>query len=329
MQYLPIEREATNFQRPLTATQIEAMCRAAFGTNAVIQTVVELSSGMFNNTFVVEAKHEPRHILRVGPDKSVFVFQHEALLLRRENAIEPHLSVLSGLVPKTVFTDFSRRIIDRDYALQTYLEGELWEEAKESLSPETTESLWRQLGEISRKIHDVPGDRFGHPRPKPQFSRWSEAVIHIAEEMFADLRKLELDPAGVQEYIDLLRQGDSMLDEISQPRLLHGDLWPKNVLISRQGGAAKIVGLLDAERGMWGDPMAEWIFYFLDIPAAFWQAYGNRAQDAVAKFRANAYLGFYSVQILLETWRFGWDEASFREKLAKATTEMKAILANA
>lgn len=327
MIYIPIERDKSSFQKPLTANQIYAMCRHALGATTTIQHVKELAVGMFNNTFLVEAEGYPKLILRVGPDKSVFVFDHESLLLQRENSIEPHFKAIEHLVPQTIFADFSGGVIDRDYVLQSFLQGKLWDEVKDTLTEEESESLWCQLGEISTVIHKVQGKKFGFPYPKQSFNRWSEAVINIASNMQADVRKLALDDSGTDEFIALLQRGIHVLDEINQPKLIHGDLWPKNVLFVRQNKQPKIVGLLDAERGFWGDPMAEWIYHHLEIPSAYWAGYGGRPYGENVQFRDWAYLGLYSIQFILEAWRFKYDDEFARKNLYDVTNHMIRFLA--
>jgi len=326
MNYTPIERDTLSFQRPLTVEQIHAMCQQAFGPATAVEHVKEFAVGMFNNTFLVEISDHPKLILRVGPDKSVFVFEHESLLLQRENSIEPHFKAIEHLIPKTIFADFSHSVIDRDYVFQSFLEGELWDEVKDTLTEEESGSLWYQLGQISTVIHHTPGEKFGFPHPKQSFKRWNEAVISIAGNMQADLHILALDDSGTDEFIALLQQGAHLLDEISQPKLIHGDLWPKNVLFIRQNGQLKITGLLDAERGFWGDPMAEWIYHYLEIPPVYWAGYGERLHGDGTQFRDWAYLGLYSIQIILEAWRFKYDDGFARENLTKAINKMKACL---
>ncbi len=48
-----------------------------------------------------------------------------------------------------------------------------------------------------------------------------------------------------------------VLDEIRDPRLLHGDLWEGNVLVGRQGGRKCVAALIDGDRSLFGDPAFE------------------------------------------------------------------------
>jgi hypothetical protein len=123
--------------------------------------------------------------------------------------------------------------------------------------------------------------------------------------------------------------GVHLLDEIAQPHLVHGDPWPKNVLIARgpgEPGEPRIVGLLDHERGLWGDPMDEWVFHHLSFPPAFWEAYGPRPDGPAAEFRACVYRGLIDEQIVLEGWRYHFDASGYRRRLCETAARMDELL---
>ncbi len=322
MDYQPIDRDENSFQRPLSLHEIKNILKHAAISLDDISTVQELSSGMFNNAYLIKYNNNDAQILRIGPDRSVYVFSNERLLLRRENTIEPYFECIQAIIPQTVLADFSGDIIPRDYVLQTFLEGQLWDEIKDELDDSQTQKLWHQLGEIAQKIHSVTDKKFGFPEPLPQFDTWAEAVITIVSDMLADLQALELDSSGISDFIDLLDQGRHLLNEIEVPHLLHGDLWPKNVLLN--DNHTHIVGLLDAERALWGDPEAEWVFHYLDeLKPSFWEGYGRTFPPS---FRTYAYLGLYSVQLFLEAYRFHYDDGFARDNLTQAMNEMRKFL---
>jgi aminoglycoside phosphotransferase (APT) family kinase protein len=328
MEYIPVTRPADSFQKAVAAAKLKELCRITFGPQTNVISIRELKSGLFNNTYLVRMQHHPTYVLRLSPDEDAGAFWHEALLLRREFSIQPFFSKIAPLVPEIVTADFSRQHIARDYVFQTFMTGELWDEIKDTLTPEENDSLWGQLGGIARRIHAISGSHFGFPHPMPAFDYWSDAVLAIARGMRSDMIRLELDLGDIDKYLEVISAGRHIVDEVTQACLLHGDLWPKNVLIERRETGPTIVGLLDSERAIWGDPMAEWIFYYLDVPSAFWSGYGERRADVGSRFRANVYLGLYSIQLFLEAWRFDYDDGFARKKLAEGITNMESILSH-
>lgn len=326
MEYYPIDREDDQFQKPLTAHQIERVCQRALGSAAKVLSVREFDSGLFNSTYRIDLTNDSKFVFRVAPHLSSRVFFNEKDLLRREYTLHPYFGAISNLIPKIVFADFSHELLNRDYIFQSYLEGDLWDEIQDELNDGEINGLWYQLGEIAKQIHNTPGKEFGYPYPGKRYDRWSKAVESIVIGMRNDLIDLHIDTSGVKEYVDLLGEGQPFLDQIDGPSLLHGDLWPKNVLIKRGNQDPQIIGLLDSERGLWGDPMAEWIFHYWEIPGAFWEAYGGYQEDRAARFRKQSYWGMYSIQLLLEALRFNLDESEFRANLFSAIREMRFIL---
>ena len=323
MDFSAITRPAHDFQQGISADEITAVCHQTFGTHSRAISARELGSGLFNSTYLVSLDDGEQVILRVSPHAQAGAFTHEQHLLRREQALEPHFGVIAHLVPCTLAADFSRQLLDRDFVIQTFLPGEIWDEVKEELLETDHLALWQQLAGIAKQIHAVTGADFGFPDGQPGFVRWSTAVAHITHIMRTDLATMQLDLPATQTFADRLEAGQALLDTVDKPHLLHGDLWPKNVLIDRSQSPPQIVGLLDAERGIWGDPLAEWIFYYFDVPDAFWDVYGRPPTDPATQFRQLAYRGLYTIQILLEATRFGWDPAFFWQTLEQVNQEME------
>jgi aminoglycoside phosphotransferase (APT) family kinase protein len=326
MKFSAIERKPASFQKPLAAETLSRLCAALIGSDVEIGEICEFGSGLFNNSYHIRIAGEPGLVLRASPDPGCPIFRHEECLLRRELAVERFLRLLGELVPRTVASDFTHEIVPRDVVVQTFLSGELWDGIKDSLTAAENEVLWRQLGGIARKIHSVPGDRFGLPPPKSQFASWHLAFLDLAAGMLEDLKRFGIDPKGVSEFLRLARDGRPQFAEVDEPRLVHGDLWPKNVLIDRKHGAPKIAGLLDAERAIWGDPLAEWVFHYYEMPDAFWEGYGTRMKGPGAEFRSHTYAGLYSIQIILEGWREGYDTGFARKRLQDSMEKMSGIL---
>jgi hypothetical protein len=106
----------------------------------------------------------------------------------------------------------------------------------------------------------------------------------------------------------------------------HGDLWLFNLLIERTREGPHIVGVLDADRGSWGDPLADWTFFLLERRASpqeqalFWQAYGRPDAGPGARFRALVYQGLHQGKILSVARRDGNERAV--NKASRALAEV-------
>ncbi|MFI9730948.1 hypothetical protein [Streptomyces sp. NPDC052092] len=64
-----------------------------------------------------------------------------------------------------------------------------------------------------------------HLMRNPGYATWSEAVIASLEEIAADLDGVGLDAADVRKVAAVAAHESAVIDEVTEPRLLTGDLW--------------------------------------------------------------------------------------------------------
>lgn len=330
MNYLPLPRLANAFQLPPTAVEIAALAARLIGPGAPIAEAVEIGGGAFNNAFRLTALDGRRWVLRVSPPPDhPHIFHVERHLLRREHAFAPWLAAVAPWLPRVAGVDFTGQVFARDAILSDFIEGENWHAAMPGLDPVENDALWRELAGLLRRIHATPAPRFGYPHPEPAHACWSDFMLAINRGLLADLSRLALPDVEARAWFALAERGAGALDQIATPRVLHGDPWPRNVLIRRASpgeGGARIVALLDHERGLFGDPLAEWVFHACDFPPVFWETYGPRPTDPAARFRAAVYRGMIHVQCLLEAPRYGADLAEPLRHLAGECRLMQGLL---
>lgn len=322
MKYVAVNRDTAAFQRPLTDQQLISVCQRAFGDSCKPSQWQLLMSGKFNTSYRIGFKERPDVVLRTAPPPDAVIFQHERSLLRREACVLKQLSGLSETIPENLFEDFSKELIARDYVFQPCLPGELWETSKDKLSDSETEALWQQFGSIVKKIHRVSGQHFGSPLPENGFETWSGAMISWVTGMIEDMEHWQIPCEDAIQFLHLVERNAYSLDEVTSPSLVHGDLWLKNIIIERNEMGAKITGVLDAERAFFGEPAAEWIFSFFDIPKYFWDQYGSLPADPSTKIRQTIYEGRGAVQLCLEAWRFQFDDGFARKILQQSNVAL-------
>lgn len=308
MEFRPIECASDAFQQSVTADQIEAMCQRAFGAGVLVKSAVELDGGMYNNTYRVDVGKDRPVILRVAPEPAR-QYRIERGLMRNEYASVPFLAPIAPMMPRTLAADFTHEIIGRDYVFQTMLEGVPGPEGIGQYPRSQWTSFFRQMGEIARSIHAVRGERFG-PVTGPAFGTWGEAVIAFFADLAADLDDVGLGSADVREVAAAADKHRAVLDEITEPRLLHGDLWTVNVMVKPGAAQPTISGVFDNDRTSWGDPESDWtIFMAIKKPGterdAFWETYGPRPSTAGAARRSLFYLAKHIGAIRLERHRLG------------------------
>lgn len=308
MRFQAIERAADSAQRPLTPAQVDAIYRRAFGEHVRVAAAVELGDGMYNTTFRIALESGEETILRAAPEPAR-QFRSERAFLRNEHAAAPYFAPIAALLPRTLVADFTRDLVGRDYVIQSVLPGVPAPQGLAGYDRARWTSFFRQLGEISRRIHDVRGPGFGPPAG-PLRRTWSEALGEHLGLIAADLDDLGLDAADVRELAAIAERRRDLLNEISEPRLLHGDLWTINVMVEPDAPEPAVSGVFDCDRAWWGDPESDWAIYrAAGRPGterdAFWDGYGRLNQEPSARWRRLFYEARFLAMLRLERYRLG------------------------
>ncbi|WP_274036236.1 phosphotransferase family protein [Streptomyces sp. MMBL 11-1] len=308
MEFRPITRTPGAFQQSVTADDIEAICRRAFGPDTKVASAAELGTGMYNSTYrVTVAGREQAVIVRIAPEPER-QFTSERALMRNEYASLPYLPALAPLLPRVLVADFTHEVVGRDYMVQSFLDGVPATEHLRTYPRSLWPVYYRQLGKIARRVHDVPGPAFG-PIAGPAFGRWSEAVVTSLEDIATDLEGVGLDASDVRKVITAARRHQAVLDEITEPRMLAGDLWLPNTQLDHQAPEPVITGAYDFDRTCWGDPAADWTIRMVtaksDERTTFWDTYGSLDQSEAAAWRSKIYEARHLGAIRLERHRLG------------------------
>jgi len=240
--------------------------------------VSPIGAGLYNDSYTVDSD-KGRFVLRVAPpDSSPKVF-YEIDMMKSEVTIHRLVREYTNVsIPEIIYHDFSREIIGRDYLIMEYLEGHpgLFDE--------------RELGRYVRQIHAIHSEKFGYPeRAAPTAKSWPDIFHAYVELIFKDCLSCGvIDPSEYNHFMSIYEKHESAVVDVS-PSLLHLDLWAQNILTID----GKISGILDFDRGLYGDPELE--FAVLDTygysTPEFFEGYGvPRPNDGVAQIRQRLYI---------------------------------------
>ncbi len=341
MKYTIIERTPDTHQQPLSSEQMRTLCARAFGPGKDPQEVQELDGGEYNNTYLITFAGNQQVILRVSPAPSGPFTGRGKGLMRNEHYFQPFLAPIATLMPKTLLLDFTHQLINRDYMFQTFMQGERWLDIAEELTQEENITLWQQLGHIAKSIHSIKGEAFGSPVLGTVSTQWSTQVLRRLGSIVKQLKAAQLDATDIQTVQEMAQTHSTLLDEIQQPRLLHGDLWTFNILIKRDQEHPRISAVLDSDSCSWGDPMADWTMFLLHIKMtegtasndiegaqAFWRAYGQPERSKGTLFREQIYRAGHFAQGRLDRHRQGRDDIVFRtyDKLRESIATLQDIV---
>jgi aminoglycoside phosphotransferase (APT) family kinase protein len=152
-------------------------------------------------------------------------------------------------------------------------------------------------------------------------------LIASLEEIAADLDGAGLDSADVRQVAAVAGRERAVLDEVTEPRPLPGDLWTVNCLLDLAGAEPVITGVLDFDRAWFGAPDADWTIRMAtarnDERTAFRETYGTPDRSPAARWRSRIYEARHLGALCLERLRPGKADV-----VAESYQAMAAVLAD-
>jgi aminoglycoside phosphotransferase (APT) family kinase protein len=191
-------------------------------------------------------------------------------------------------VPDVVWFGESCRLAASPWMLMSHQPGVSLHVHRAEITPDARCGIDAQLGSHLRAINAIRGPYFGllapaashHGTWRAAFGELFESVLHDGERRSVPL------PIGYEAARGALAAAGAALDEVTEPRLVHWDLWDGNVLVDP--GTNDVTGVLDLERSLWGDPLMEFQFAMPPVSAAFADAYGSAGPSTPAEHRRRA-----------------------------------------
>ncbi|MBP2334518.1 aminoglycoside phosphotransferase (APT) family kinase protein [Saccharothrix coeruleofusca] len=295
-------------KRRLTTAELDAVTRRALG--APLAEHVELTDGMFSTAYRLTAADGRQAVLKAAPPPDVPLLTYERDLMRTE-VLALRLMAARGLpVPEVLLAEDGLLVM-------TALRGEPWSAARERLTDDEHRALRRDLGAITREMHGITGEVFGYPQG-PNAPTWREAFPAMVEAVLADAERFGV---ALPEVRPAIAAGAPALDEVTTPALVHFDLWEGNVFLLD----GRIEGVIDPERALFGDPLAELatVCVFADLDEDFLAGYGLGEITGAMRTRITLYRVYLCLILIVEGVPRGyrgteWDvhERFFREQLA-------------
>ncbi|MFF8970324.1 phosphotransferase family protein [Streptomyces sp. NPDC014995] len=324
-------------KRRLSPGELDALLRASTGVGCRLET--ELTDGWFNTAYRVLLDDGQPAVVKLAPPPGTPVLRYERGILATEAMVYRRIAALpAGDVPTPALL-----YAGEEFLAVSVLEGTPWDKAADSLSPAARTALRRELGAIAARLHTLtPQDgRFGYPAAESALSApdWRTAFTAMVDALLDDAERwrspLDVPPDAVRA---LVAEGGYALDEVTEPRLVHFDLWPGNIFVDLTDGGehARIAGLIDHERAFWGDPAAELVSLAFggdtgpgsDLVAGYTEAGGHLDFGPAFRHRLALYHLYLGLLLVIECGPrgFGPDHLAFcRRTLADTVTRLRAL----
>lgn len=260
--------------------QAERIARRSFPERSLV-TLTECTDGWFNAVHRLGFDDGSSAILKIAPPPDVQVLRYEHDIITTEVETLRLLGERTDLpVPEVLAWDPSREIVSSPYFVMTTCPGVPLEGRRSHLDPVQSAAVDAQLAAFVATVNTIPGSHFGRPEPSaPRCATWHEAFGLLIADLLADAVDAAVSlPRPVDELAALTsRLIDDTLPEVTEPLLVHWDLWDTNVFLDPD--TLEVVGVIDFERALWGDPLMEAQFVGRRAHDDIVEAYGTRLFD--------------------------------------------------
>lgn len=256
--------------------------------------VTVIRQGYFGNSYKLTDGRSVYFARTSPPDDYLCLFYEKQMMHQEPDLHSIILDKTDIPVPKVLFYDWSRRLIDKDIIVMEYLPGETLDKKSSSFSLNEYNNCLSQLGGYIRKLHAITGNKHGYIGPhKPMIPQdtWRKAFCIMWEKLVKDCRDCGGYSKEQAEFVLSVFQKltDVIPDNISAS-LMHMDIWSTNILTDRKGN---ITGLIDFDRACWGDPELDLAIaqYCGLLKSSFCDGYGvNTNQVFESEIRQKLYM---------------------------------------
>ncbi|UQZ36434.1 aminoglycoside phosphotransferase family protein [Paenibacillus sp. PK3_47] len=286
----------------LDERQLGLLVSAAFGEDTAVISGTELTGGYFNTAYDLELSDGRSVILKIAPAAETEMLSYEKDIMRAEVEALELVADIGGIpVPEVYSYDESLRLISSPYFFMEKIEGQPYSEVKESLSPEERSSIEHQIGRYQRLINEIKGSGFGlfGQSPAETGQSWRATFTSLMNRLLADAAWLGVTlPAAQEEIRRVLERYYSALDEVTEPRLIHWDLWNGNVFVKD----GRVISIIDWERALWGDVLLEYYFRHFENSQAFYAGYGADFDSPNERLRKKLYDLYLDLILVIECY---------------------------
>jgi aminoglycoside phosphotransferase (APT) family kinase protein len=261
-----------------------------------------LTGGTYNTVEELRLTDGSRYVLKIPPAAAVPGLRHEKRLLVSEAEFYRSAARVGVPAPHEVTAG-------DDFLLMTAVPGEPWDG---TLTDAEQMALRAELGRQVARLHRVTGPGYGYPSGAlgPLAPDWRTAFTAMFDAVLDDARRYGARlPRPVDSVARTAASAYGALGEVTDPRLVHFDLWRGNILVDRADAEARIGGLIDGERMFWGDPLADFVSLALlgdirqdeEFLAGYREAGGRARFDTAARLRLALYRAYLYLIMLTET----------------------------
>ena len=300
---------------------IERMVASAFPGKELL-SYVELTEGMCNVAYLITFSDGTKSILKIAAESVTGYLTNEVNMMDAEvKAMELVRDKIPAKVAKIEKFDNTRSLCSGTYFFMEYIEGENYFSVQDTYTEQEKDQISYRLGRIVKDMVSITSDKFGQLGDENhRFSTQYRLLKHMLSNVIgdADKKNVKYFISG-KELLAMLEADKDIFGEVTKPSLIHYDLWEGNIFVKDK----QVVGVIDWERALWGDPLMEDRFRRHTRTASFLKGYGQE------EFTQSQMRRIYWYDILLyltmmtegqyreyeDDWQYRWIAPLFQESL--------------
>jgi aminoglycoside phosphotransferase (APT) family kinase protein len=261
---------------------------------AKIRSHSELTEGFCNAAYKIELESGKRVVLKIAPANAVNLMSYEINLMQAEvwamNLVNEKTHLL---LPKVLYYDQTKTVCDSDYFFMDWIEGDSFSSSKSGMKTDVIKSIEGEIGQFIGALHAIKSEKFcllGSMNTSKEllFPFFEQLFLGILQD--GRIKNINIGVDYDVVYASLLRD-ESCFHEVTESVLVHWDTWEGNWLVKNNN----VIGLIDWERALFGDPLMEDRFRSHCRSENFLKGYGVKEFSSSEKVR----MAWYDVYLYL------------------------------
>lgn len=230
---------------------IRRMAHAAFPQKEM-EDCTELTEGMCNAAYLVGFTDGSKSVLKIASGSGAGLMSNEVNMMEAEVRAMRLVEERSAVkVARVEYYDTSQTLCDGPWFFMEALEGQSLFSIREGLSEEEKRALYGEIGEIEKAVCSIEGRKFGLlADDEHRFDSLFDFVFYLISNALTDSERKKVE-IGVspEEILCRLKADRAAFDEVTQPVLVHWDMWEGNIFVDK----GHVCGVIDWERALWGE----------------------------------------------------------------------------
>ncbi len=238
-----------------TMEQICLMAKSAFPEKDMA-ACTELTEGMCNTAYLVQFTDGSQSVLKIAAQGNQGRMTNEVGLMEAEVSAMRLVQERSKIkVAQVQYYDTAKDLCSGDYFFMEVLEGQSFSSVGENYTEEARQNVHFEIGQVQKELNGITGTAFGLLGDKDnRYDNLFSFVYQLIANVLSDAEKKQVEigiPA--EEILSRLKQDKAVFEQVTQPVLVHWDMWEGNVFVKD----GHVTGIIDWERGMWGEALMD------------------------------------------------------------------------